>query len=211
MSAPATPSPLVIFLHGVGSSGADLMPLAELWRPRLPQAAFAAPDGPLPFDQQGTGRQWFSIAGVTPHNRPQRVAAARAGFDTILDGILRAHGLSAAPQSVALVGFSQGAIMALDAVASGRWPVGAVVALSGRLASPEPLTPAPGTRVLLLHGAADPIMPVAESATAETRLRAAGLEVSRQVLPGLGHGISDDTARLAADFLADVFPGPAHA
>lgn len=198
---------LIILLHGVGSNGANLAPLGDAWRQALPHAEFAAPDAPFAFDQ-GPGRQWFSVSGVTEANRPERVAAARAAFDRTLGDIVAAHGMSDSLERVALVGFSQGSIMALDALASGRWPVAAVVAFSGRLASPQPLAPAPGTRVLLVHGDADPVMPVTESERAATTLQGLGIDVTSHILPRLGHSISPQGATLAGAFLAGVFqPG----
>lgn len=195
---------LVILLHGVGSHGAAMAPLADGWRLDLPNVDFVAPDAPFAFGH-GPGRQWFSISGVTEANRPERVAAARAAFDETLRSIIAAHGLTDALERVALVGFSQGSIMALDALASGRWPVRAVVAFSGRLASPEPLTPVTTTPVLLIHGDADPIMPVAESDGAARRLNALGVDATCHVLPGVGHTVSFEGASLAGLFLMDAF------
>ncbi|HEY9211732.1 MAG TPA: dienelactone hydrolase family protein [Ancylobacter sp.] len=196
---------LVIFLHGVGSRGTDLEVLGNLWRAKLSDASFAAPDAPFAFDQGGPGRQWFSVRGVTEASRPQRVLDAREAFDQTVAKLVEANGLSSHLERVALVGFSQGSIMALDAVASGRWPVAAVVAFAGRLASPEPLAPFIGTRVLLVHGGADPVIPALESVTAQTRLERAGVEVERHILPGLGHTISQDGASIARDYLAGIF------
>jgi phospholipase/carboxylesterase len=198
-------SALVIFLHGVGSRGADLAALADLWRSQLPDTAFAAPDAPFAFDQGGPGRQWFSVRGVTEADRAQRVADAREAFDQTIRAIIEMHGLAGRLERVALVGFSQGSIMALDAVASGRWPVGAVVAFSGRLASPKPLAPATGTKVLLVHGDADPVIPAQESAQAEATLQTAGIDARQQRLRGLGHTISAEGAAIAGNFLADAF------
>ncbi len=205
MSMPA----LVILLHGVGSSGADLTLLAGSLRQSLPHADFVAPDAPLPFDH-GPGRQWFSVTGITETNRPQRIAAARAAFDRTLTAIIAAHGLEARLEQVALVGFSQGSIMALDAVASGRWKIGAAVAFSGRLASPPPLAPsyAPSlaTKLLLVHGAADPVIPPAGTIRAADVLESLGMTVTRHIFPGIGHTISPDGAAMAARFLAAALP-----
>ena len=195
---------LVILLHGVGSSGANLATLAEAWRNTLPNADFAAPDAPFPFGH-GPGRQWFSVNGVTEANRPERVAAARGPFDKTLGDIIAAHGLTDQPGRIALVGFSQGSIMALDAVASGRWPVAAVVAFSGRLASPKPLAPAQGARVLLIHGDADPVMPASESVRAAAVLKELGVDATSQILRGVGHTISPEGASIAGSFLAGIF------
>ena len=197
---------LVIFLHGVGSSGANLAPLGEAWASALPDTDFAAPDAPFAADM-GHGRQWFSIAGVTEANRSGRVFAARASFDATLKAIVDAHGLSNRLDRVALVGFSQGSIMALDALVSGRWPVAGIVAFSGRLAAPEPYSPATGTKALLVHGDADHIMPPGESIEASKTLKTLGIETSLHIDPGLGHAISARGATVAAAFLKDVLAG----
>jgi phospholipase/carboxylesterase len=153
---------LVILLHGVGANGLSIASLAEHLGLSAAMAV-AAPDAPFAFDPapHGPGRQWFSVAGVTPENRPARVAAARAPFDAVLAGIIADHGLSDALDRVALVGFSQGSIMALDAVATGRWPVGLLVAFSGRFVGPAPAVP-PKTPILIAHGRADTAIPLAE-------------------------------------------------
>ncbi|MBA8910834.1 MULTISPECIES: alpha/beta hydrolase [Aminobacter] len=193
---------LVVFLHGVGSRGADLMPLAQAWQPSLPTAAFAAPDGPFAFDAGGADRQWFSISAVTEANRPQRIAAARPAFDDTLRGTIEQHGLLNHLDRVVLVGFSQGSIMALDAIVSGRWPVGAVVAYSGRLASPRPFMQTGSPRVLAVHGAADPVIPAGASIEAMAALRELGLDANSHILPGVGHTITTEGAQLGAAFLA---------
>lgn len=193
---------LVILLHGVGSRGADLAALGPLLQTGLPGAAFEAPDAPDPFVMGGPGRQWFSVSGVTEANRAARVKAARPGFDAVVTDLIAKHGLTDHPEQVAFVGFSQGTIMVLDAVASGRWAPGAVVGFSGRLATPDPLTPAPDTRLLLIHGEADGTIPAAESQRAQQRLAAAGAHVDLKLLPGLGHSINRAVVDLATRHLA---------
>jgi phospholipase/carboxylesterase len=192
---------LVIFLHGVGSQGAHLAPLGQVWQAAMPDTIFAAPDGPQAFDHGGAGRQWFSVRGVTVENRPARVVQARGDFDAVIGGIIASHGLTNRLHEVALVGFSQGSIMALDAVASGRWPVGAVVSLAGRLASPAPFAPASPTRIGLIHGDADPVMSLALAHKAKEALTLAGYEPQLDVVAGGAHTISAQEAGLALAFL----------
>lgn len=174
---------LVILLHGVGAHGSSIAWLAD--HLDLPAStAIAAPDAPFPFDPvpYGPGRQWFSVTGVTAENRPARVIAARTPFDAVLSRLIADHGLTDALDRVALVGFSQGSIMALDAVAHGRWPVGALVAFSGRFVGPAPAT-APKTPILIAHGTADTAIPVAEGHHAHEALPQAELVIE----PCIGH------------------------
>jgi phospholipase/carboxylesterase len=193
---------LVIFLHGVGAKGEDLMPLGKVWARALPQTAFAAPDAPYPFDH-GPGRQWFSISGITSANRPQRVQAARREFDLTITAIIAHHGLTNALHSVAFVGFSQGSIMALDAIVSGRWAVGAVIAFSGRLSTPEPWTPVKRSATLLVHGEDDGVIAASESTHAFHSLRELGISTECFILPGVGHTISPEGAAIAERFLVE--------
>lgn len=192
---------LVILLHGVGSSGADIGGLEPVLAPGLPNTRFAAPDAPGRFN---IGHQWFSIIGVTEENRPDRVLAARPAFDSLIAETISRAGFNARLDRVAFVGFSQGSIMALDAFASGRWPVAGIVAFSGRLASPKPLTPNSQTRLLLVHGSDDAMMPASETEEAAQILGNAGVDVSTLILPGLGHSISGEGVVAAQRFLADV-------
>ncbi|MEB5706640.1 MULTISPECIES: prolyl oligopeptidase family serine peptidase [Pantoea] len=191
---------LVIFLHGVGSNGDDLAPLGHHWATLLPDVIFAAPNAPERF-AAGFGWQWFSLTDVTPENRPGRVRAARAAFDATLNAIVAQHGFADRWQDVVLVGFSQGSIMALDALASGRYPLAGVVAFSGRLAVEGQLTPQAHVPALLIHGQADEVIPWQESESATTRLRAAGVPVDARFEPATGHTISGPGAMHAAAFI----------
>jgi len=194
---------LVVFLHGVGATGADLAPLAEPLSAFLPSTAFVAPDAPARFDGGGPGRQWFSVSGISAGNRQQRVEQAREGFDRVVSAALAEHGFADRLDRVAFFGFSQGSIMALDAIASGRWPVAAVVASSGRLpGAADPFPAAAATPVLLLHGEADGTVPAEESRTAATRLKAAGFAVETRYFARLGHSISGEGVEAAGAFLA---------
>ncbi|WP_261644148.1 alpha/beta hydrolase [Erwinia mallotivora] len=192
---------LVILLHGVGSNGDDLAGLGAHWCASLPALHAVSPDAPFHFEH-GAGYQWFSLAGITPDNRPARVAEAREAFDALLNDILIQHQMHDQLDKVVLAGFSQGTIMALDAVVTGRWPVAGVVGFSGRLASPEPFNAAQKTPVLLIHGMADNVIPFAESEAAAATLRQSGITVSSQFEPGTGHTITAQGAGHAAAFIA---------
>lgn len=194
---------IVILLHGVGSSADDLQPLADSWAKIIPNTVFVSPNAPLRFDQS-FGYQWFSISGVSAENRPQRVEAAREGFDCVISGILEENAIDASKDKVIFVGFSQGSIMALDALVSGRYPLAAVVAFSGRLASVEPFIPTHDVRALLIHGKVDQVIPWTESQIAEQKLKAIGVDVQLSLEEGTSHTISPAGAQTAARFIATI-------
>lgn len=193
------PRRLLILLHGVGSNAADLAPVARFLANALPDARVLVPDGFQPFDGGGSGRQWFSVSGVTPANRAARVDAA---LPPLLDWIeARRQEAGVEPEAVALFGFSQGSIMALAAAARGA-ALGAVVAVAGRLVDPLVPASAASPKLLLLHGLSDGVIPSTEGRLAADRLTAAGFEVDFRTEPGHGHGVSPDQARQAAQWLA---------
>ncbi|MFC2251814.1 alpha/beta hydrolase [Labrys portucalensis] len=193
---------LVILLHGVAAFGYDLDPLASVLRRSLAKTAVVAPDAPFAYEQ-GPGRQWYSLEGVTPENRLARIAAARPAFDALIGSLVAAHGLAGRLDRVALVGFSQGATLAFDAVARGRWPVGALVLLSGRFVTPAPFLPAHTTPVLLVHGSADGAVPPEETRRAAGMLQGAGMMVQSHILRGVGHTISPTGMKLTRRFLRE--------
>jgi phospholipase/carboxylesterase len=164
----------IIFLHGVGSSGAAMRPLANGFG-----APAHFPDGVQPFDM-GAGHQWFSVQGVTEQNRAARVAAALPAFVERLS--------ACGPlQDAVLVGFSQGAIMALHAAATGL-PLAGVIAVAGRLAGPV-LARADWPPITLLHGDADPVIPLSLAMATQGWLHEAGSDATLMQVAGLGHTI----------------------
>lgn len=197
---------LIILLHGVGSSGADLEGLGYFFQQVMPEVEFASPNGSAAFDGGDEGYQWFSLAGITESLRTERIVAARAAFDNIINHILDEHQIVAGRDKVILLGFSQGAIMALDALVTDRFPLAGVVAFSGRLSSPKPYHPSADASVLLVHGMADTVIPWSESEAAAAALIEAGVnEVETLFEPDVVHTISGDGVASAMAFVTQHF------
>jgi phospholipase/carboxylesterase len=195
---------LVVLCHGVGADGYDLIDLAPGWGFALPHAVFVAPDGPERYDAMPVGRQWFALWDRTPEQRAASAAAAAVLLDAFIDAELARLGLPGG--ACALVGFSQGAMMALHTGPRRAIPPAAVVAYSGALLAPEALAATPSRPpVLLVHGESDETVPVAESRRAEAALREAGFAVEALYRPRLGHGIDDAGLEAGARFLAAAF------
>lgn len=205
----ATPSALVVFLHGYGADGADLLGLADVLAPHLPGVAFMAPDAPERCMGGGFGYQWFPIPWID--GSPQ--AAAEAGLDAaaedlngILDARLAETGLG--PESLALIGFSQGAMMSLHVTPRRAAPLAGVVAISGRLLRPERLAAEAVVKppILLMHGDQDPVVPFDDMGRAGDALVAAGFPTYGHVMQGTGHGIAPDGLGVALQFLKERLP-----
>lgn len=192
--APATTpvKGLVVLMHGVGSNARDLMPLADIWSETLPDIAFTSLDGTDEFDGGFGGRQWFSLREVNEGNREARVAAAYPALRAVLEAEL-AH-WHVGFGRLALVGFSQGSIMALHHVASSSEGAAGVVAYSGRLASV--IVEQNGTPLTLIHGEEDAVIPLQELEYAADSFSGAGYTVDAYALPGIGHTINADGVAL---------------
>lgn len=182
---------LVVLLHGLGADGRDLIDLATHWAPALPNAAFVAPDAPEACDMGPYGRQWFSLQDRRPALMATGAQAARGALDGFLDAELARLGLPGT--ALALAGFSQGCMMALYTGLRRAAPPAAILGYSGALLAPEALATELTARppVLLVHGEADDIVPVAASRAAEAALRQAGVPVEAHYRPGLAHGIDE--------------------
>jgi phospholipase/carboxylesterase len=197
------PRQLVVLLHGYGADGKDLIGLASQWQPLLPDAAFVAPHAPEPCAQAPMGRQWFPLTMRDPDERWKGVNKAAPQLDAFLDAELAAHGLDGS--RLAIVGFSQGTMMALHVgLRRARLP-GAIVGFSGLLVGPEHLGDLPARRappILLTHGTEDAVIPVDALFMAGEDLAAAGIPSQWHLSMGVGHGIDGGALRHAGLFLA---------
>ena len=195
---------LVVFPHGYGADGADLLGLADPLAPHLPDTLFLAPDAPEPCSGNPYGRQWFPIPwldGSSEAAAMQGLAQASDDLNVFLDERLAVAGLGA--DRLALVGFSQGSMMALQVGPRRPHPIAGIVAFSGRLLQPESLAREAISKppVLLVHGDADPVVPFADMGVAGQALTAAGFETYGHVSKGTGHGIAPDGLSVALQFL----------
>ncbi|MFL9889141.1 dienelactone hydrolase family protein [Paraburkholderia agricolaris] len=188
---------LVVLLHGVGSNARDLMPLADIWSESLPDVAFTSLDGTEAFDGGFGGRQWFSLRDVNEGNRETRVAAGYPALRRVLEAELAYWQLPF--DRLALVGFSQGSIMAMHHVATSAEGAAAVIAYSGRLASV--IVAQNRTPLTFVHGEEDEVIPVQELEYAADAFNSAGYAVDAYALPGIGHTINADGVELGKQAL----------
>ena len=198
------PSMIVFLLHGLGADGNDLIDLAPHWGATVPDALFVAPHAPDPHDGAPFGRQWFSLMERTEAARLAGVAAARPVLDAMIDAECARAGLPAS--AVVLMGFSQGAMMALYTGLRRPRPPAGIMAYSGMLiGGVEGIVSRPP--VLLVHGEVDEVVPAAASQQAESALRAAEVPVDSTFSPRLGHGIDDAGLSAGSLFLQRASAG----
>ena len=201
---------LVIFLHGYGADGADLIALGRQWHEMLPDAEFVSPNAPQFCQNPPMGYQWFPLKvtekGVvsTPLERWQGAQETAPVIDAFIAEELSRTGLE--PANLALVGFSQGAMMALHVGLRQKQSPAAIVSYSGMLLGPEHLsTVSSKPPVFLAHGSVDEIVPFAAMEMTKQALETVDIEVTPYVERGIGHGIDGEATWLAGEFLAKKF------
>ena len=197
---------VVVLLHGYGADGTDLLGLAEPLAPHMPDTVFVAPDAPERCKNNPFGFQWFPIPWLDGSSQEAAEAsqtASAALLDRFLDGVLAEEGLR--PDRMILLGFSQGTMMSLHVAPRRTEPVAGVVGFSGRLLAPERLAAEAVSKppVLLVHGDADDIVPIASLREAGDALTGAGFETYGHVMRGTAHGIAPDGLSVALAFMRD--------
>ena len=195
------PQQIVLLLHGFGSNGHDMVALAPAWQHSMPNALFLAPHAPQRCGM-AAGYQWWALSNTAPTALAQGAAAAAPAIDTFIDRKLDQYGLSEA--DLAIVGFSQGTMMALHVGLRRNAAVACIVGYSGMLTGAPQLKHEITARppVLLVHGTQDPVVPVAALHEAETALTLLDVTVQTHVSPGVGHSVDPVGLRLGRDFVA---------
>lgn len=210
---------LGILLHGYGADGHNLIDLAPFFAEAMPGTAFFAPHAPHPCEVNPAGRQWFSLADYDPEqvrNDPSQMGPihqamlagaqqAAPSLNGFIDDLLQRYG--ATPRHLALIGFSQGTMMALHVALRRPEPIAGILGFSGALLGAQSLPGEIAARppVMLVHGEDDPLIPVQALGIAETGLKAAGVPVETLSRPGLPHGIDEVGATEGARFLQRCF------
>jgi phospholipase/carboxylesterase len=203
------PQSLVVFLHGYGSDGADLLSMADQLGPLLPDTSFVAPDAPDRVPGAPYGYQWFSIPRFDGSSEATMQAGLAKSTEDMAEFLKQRAGYEKVPlTAVALVGFSQGAMMSLHVAPRLQETLAAVIAISGRLVSAERLQAETVSKppILLVHGTDDEVMPFANMALAGDALTKAGFNVYAHVMQGAGHGIAPDGLQTALGFLDNFLP-----
>ncbi|MFZ4688979.1 MAG: alpha/beta hydrolase [Polymorphobacter sp.] len=194
-----SPKQIVLLLHGYGSNGADLISLAPHWQLGLPDALFLAPNAP---QRAGEGYQWWPLTGFSPVALSSGAAQAAPAIHAFIDRKLAQYRLT--DTDLAIIGFSQGTMMALHVGLRRPATPAAIVGYSGMLVGAHDLAHAPMVKppVLLVHGAADPVVPVAALHAAKADLQRLGIAAETHISAGLGHSVDPVGLRLGAAFVA---------
>lgn len=214
-AASGTTKSVVILLHGYGADGNDLIGLAPHLARALPDTTFYSPNAPFPCEMSPFGRQWFSLAEYDPEflrRAPETMSGALAAMaeganknasfiHDFIDHVMEIHGIG--EDKIALVGFSQGTMMSLQTAPRREKQLAGLVGFSGALLGEAAFAAELKSRppVALVHGTADPVVPIEASRLAKGTLEANGIEVTLTERPNLQHGIDEEGLGIAITFL----------
>ena len=196
---------LVIFCHGLGANGNDLISLAPYYANVLPKAKFIAPNAPFQCDMAPFGYQWFSLKEHTEASMLSGVQMAKPILDTFIDQQLSIYNL--AEEDLVLIGFSQGTMMSLFTAPRREKPVAGVIGYSGRLIGRNLLADEFRCRppIILINGDKDELVPVDVQSIAIETFEEIGVNIEGHIRPGLGHSIDEVGIEIAQDFLRNIF------
>lgn len=214
-AASGTTKSVVILLHGYGADGNDLIGLAPHLARALHDTTFYSPNAPFPCEMSPFGRQWFSLAEYDPEflrRAPETMSGALAAMaeganknasfiHDFIDHVMETHGIG--EDKIALVGFSQGTMMSLQTAPRREKQLAGVVGFSGALLGEAAFAAELKSRppVALVHGTADPVVPIEASRLAKGTLESNGIDVSLTERPNLQHGIDEEGLGIAITFL----------
>ncbi len=190
---------LVILLHGYGANGDDLIELGHQWSSFLPDAEFLAPHAPFSCEMTALGYQWFSLESWHPDFLLEQLHLALPHLNKFIDVNLAKRGLS--EDNLGIIGFSQGAMMALHVALTRALPCAGVIGYSGALIYGPTTGQEKKSPVLLIHGDADEVVPYASMGKAEERLSSMGVPVQTYTCPAFGHGINQKGIEVGGHFL----------
>ncbi len=196
----APPKQILLLLHGFGSSGSDMIGLAPTWQQTLPDALVLAPHAPQ-RSSYGAGYQWWGLSDLAPQALAAGAMQAAPAIDEFIDRKLRQYDLTEA--DLAIIGFSQGTMMAFHIGLRRSRQVAAIVGYSGMLTGIDQLRHEAVTKppVLLVHDTDDPVVPVSALHTAERELKKLGVPVSIHISSGVGHSVDPEGLRIGRDFV----------
>lgn len=198
-SAPA--KQLLLLFHGVGDNPVAMGQIGSWFAPLFPESLIVSIGGVEPCGP--TGRQWFSVQGVTEENRQQRIDAIMPTFIETVRYWQKESGVG--PQATALIGFSQGSIMALESTKAAAGLASRIIAFNGRFAT-LPTQASTATTVHLIHGGEDSVIDLAYAVSAQEALMQAGGDVTLDIVDELGHAIDDRSMQFALDHLRFTVP-----
>jgi phospholipase/carboxylesterase len=201
------PTKLVVMLHGYGSNKDDLINLSPDLSKFLPSALFISPDAPFDFEgmPNSEAKQWFSLLDRSKNTLINEIKMAEKRIVDFIFAQLNKYNLS--EDDLCLLGFSQGTMLSLYLIMQSLVKPKLVIGYSGRLFGNnwQCKEGDKKTKVMLIHGKEDDIVPVEDMLSTVEELKKYGFDTNHFISRHLAHGIDDEGINLGGNFLKNNF------
>jgi phospholipase/carboxylesterase len=199
------PKKIMLLLHGVGANGDNLISLANFFQEDFPDMLFIAPNGPEKFSEGFGGYQWFTYWERSHAQIVQGVEQASAILQSYINQLQDEFELKA--EDIILLGFSQGAMTAIQAGLTTQDNCAAILAFSGGIIKVDMnnFEVRSNPPVCLIHGQDDEVVPCSMSQISSDILSNLNVENECHIIPNLQHSIDISGINIAKDFLNRVF------
>jgi phospholipase/carboxylesterase len=186
------PKQLILFLHGVGADGNNLIDIANVLAPHFPNAYFLSPNAPFPYDMAPSGYQWFQYRDISEENLLKGLNKAMPYLNEFVDHQLKRFNLT--EQDLAVIGFSQGSMIALHTFPRRTKPIALIAGLSGTIVAPHLLEKELNSKpsILLMHGEKDQVVPVKFMKLSSQALKNLDFNIKTHIYPNLEHSINQE-------------------
>ena len=195
------PKQVIILCHGYGGDGKDISILANNWRRFLPEATFLCPDAPEVCAVNPQGYQWFDLTKEDNEIILEKSLTAEKKLNSFLDQVLDNFQLDA--KNLALVGFSQGCMIAIQTALKKKDQINCLLGYSGKIISKQHLSNKiiSKPKIFLMHGDQDSIVFPNHLLEAKEFLVKHGLKIKTKLFKNCEHKISVEGSSFGLEFL----------
>ena len=195
------PRQAIVLCHGYGGDGKDISVLAINWQRFLPDAIFLCPNAPETCADNPQGYQWFDLTSAKEEVILEKSLLAEEKLNTFLDQVF--NNLQLEPSNLALVGFSQGCMIAIQVGLKKKEKINCLIGYSGKVINQKHLSDniKSKPKILLMHGANDTIVPPTHLLEAKEYLNKCGLKIKIKLLKNCDHKIPVEGSSLGLGFL----------
>ena len=195
------PRQVIVLCHGYGGDGKNISTLAISWQRFLPDAIFLCPNAPEVCTDNPQGYQWFDMASEKEETMFEKSLAAEEKLNTFLDQVINNFQLESS--NLALVGFSQGCMMSIQAGLKRKEQINCIIGYSGKVINQKHLLENINSKpkIFLMHGANDTIVSPTHLLEAKEYLKKCGLKIKTKIFKNCEHNISVEGTSLGLAFL----------
>ncbi len=200
-SSKSAPKNIIILCHGYGGDGKDISLLANYWKNFLPDTLFICPDAPEKCKVNPSGFQWFDLMDQTDDEILSKSIIAENKLNKFIEEIINKNKIVS--EKIALVGFSQGCMIALQTALKRKNKISCLIGYSGKILNTNHLDGNIVSRpdICLMHGDKDEVVPVNFLLEAKSFFSKHNYKIETKIFTNCEHRIPTEGLSLGLNFL----------